>query len=64
MIDSMTRRDVLAAGLAAAAPIFAAKHRNLDKSDLSAITDEIGRTAADAFPREIVVAREGMLIQI
>src|SRR5437879_4042135 len=49
MIDIMTRRDVLAAGLAAAAPVFAAKHRNLDKSHLSAITDEIGRTAAEAI---------------
>lgn len=49
MIDKMTRRDVLAAGLAAAAPVFAAKHRNLDKSHLSAITDEIGRTPAEAI---------------
>ena len=50
MIDNMTRRDVLAAGLAAAAPVFAGKRRNnLDKSHLSAITDEIGRTPAEAI---------------
>ena len=49
MIDSMTRRDVLAAGLSAAAPGFCAKHRNLDKSHLSAITDEIGRTPTEAI---------------
>jgi len=49
MIDSMTRRDVLAAGLSAAAPGFCARHRNLDKSHLSAITDEIGRTPTEAI---------------
>ncbi|HKX00670.1 MAG TPA: TIM barrel protein [Bryobacteraceae bacterium] len=49
----MTRREVLAAGLSAAS-VLAAKHHNIDKSHISAITDEIGRTPAEsiAFTRE------------
>src|SRR5579864_323312 len=44
----MTRREALAATLAAS-PLFSFKRRNIDKSHISAITDEIGRTPAEAI---------------
>jgi len=49
----MTRREALAATLAAS-PLFSFKRRNIDKSHISAITDEIGRTPAEsiAFTKE------------
>jgi sugar phosphate isomerase/epimerase len=44
----MTRREVLAAaGIGAAAPLWARKR--IDRSRISAITDEIGKTADDAI---------------
>ena len=48
----MTRREVLAAGAAAASPLWAKKR--IDRSRIAAITDEIGKTADDsiAFAKE------------
>jgi len=43
----MTRREVLAAGAVCAVPAFAKKR--IDRSRISAITDEIGKTPADAI---------------
>ncbi|HWB98669.1 MAG TPA: TIM barrel protein, partial [Bryobacteraceae bacterium] len=43
----MTRRQLLAAGGFSVAPLWA--RRRIDRSRISAITDEIGKTAADAI---------------
>ena len=51
---SMTRRELLAAGAAMASTIWAKS--GIDKSRISAITDEIGRTQADAVRNLFVIA--------
>src|SRR5262245_19165027 len=47
-IESMTRRELLAAAAASATPLFGAR-RHFDKTRISAITDEIGKSTDEAI---------------